>query len=480
MEEISKQKGEIVIVAFLALGILLLLGTFFLSFTLTETKISKSQEVAAKAYYLSEAGINEAIWKLKNDPEWKTCFVSTSTEYNCLDCKSWQSFFSKNYTENSTTVVSIQNSSCAHGEIVATTTVVFSKGKVSQRVVKTKVMRNLGSLTQDSPLFTGSPSGESIIDSSKMNVYGNLFVNNNLRIRDGSVVNVYDATNTEEQEGKILVHNQCIFTNSSVTSSATCCADKCQTTSTCSCATNPENFDACKNEVSCPPKFVKMPSPDFDSYLQKAKNAQSQGQCLVIKEDVFGATSTLSTNCVFTENEFDDLLDKVGVGGTLILEHRANGFATSTYYVKGRIVVDLWRHLEINGVLIADGSVYIGNWGNGYLVIKDPGPGIPSGLLTKDKMKFGQFFSFWQDFEVTGLLYSQDQFTLESLPHTFNVRGGIIARKFYFDSGHLNPLNLYLDNDIIREAIWGGPNPPAGEPAEYSPVVTIEYWEESY
>ena len=82
MIKLSDQKGVIIIIASLTLGILLLLGIYFLSFTITESKISESQKVATKTYYLAEAGINEAIWKLDNDTittdgddAWKSDFV---------------------------------------------------------------------------------------------------------------------------------------------------------------------------------------------------------------------------------------------------------------------------------------------------------------------------------------------------------------------------------------------------------------------
>jgi len=70
----KRKKGVILIVAFLTLGILLLLGVYFLSFTLTDSRISKSQVSATQTYYLAEAGVNEAIWKLKNDSIWKNNF----------------------------------------------------------------------------------------------------------------------------------------------------------------------------------------------------------------------------------------------------------------------------------------------------------------------------------------------------------------------------------------------------------------------
>ena len=167
------QKGVIVVIAFLALGILLLLSAYLLSFTTVESKTAASQGVSVKTYYLAEAGIQEAIWKLKNDPTWKENFTTEP------GCQTWQASFTRNYVANTTTIVTIQNLQCARGEIVATAAVVLAGGKTAQRVVKVKVLKALGSLTEDSPIFAGAPSGESTVQASLMDVYqGNVFINN--------------------------------------------------------------------------------------------------------------------------------------------------------------------------------------------------------------------------------------------------------------------------------------------------------------
>jgi len=72
----GKNRGVISLIAFLSLGIFLLLGTYFLSLGLTETKITKSEEISAKTYYLAESGINEAIWKLENDETARNNFLN--------------------------------------------------------------------------------------------------------------------------------------------------------------------------------------------------------------------------------------------------------------------------------------------------------------------------------------------------------------------------------------------------------------------
>jgi hypothetical protein len=81
--------------------------------------------------------------------------------------------------------------------------------------------------------------------------------------------------------------------------------------------------------------------------------------------------------------------------------------------------------------------------------------------------------------DIRGLLYASDEIKFVSLPWLFRVYGGIIGRKFSVISIWAS-LNVHLDNTIITEAIWGGSQPPEGGTPPFSPVVTIEHWEESY
>lgn len=472
------------VIAFLALGILLLLGAYLLSFTTVESKTAQSQSVSVKTYYLAEAGIQEAIWRLKNDQNWEDNFITDPT------CQTWEASFTRNYLPNTTTTVSIQNSQCARGEVVATSTVALAQGKTAQRVVKVKVLKALGSLTQDSPVFAGAPSGESTIQASLLNVYdGNMFINNNLNVKLWSQVSVFDNPVTPDREGKALVTgNANIAWGSILNAEGVCSKDICQSTTTCGCS-DPEIFDSC-SEDGCPPKSFSMPTIDFDSeeeasYKSRAEQAQQQGQCSIVGKNSSGVTVVTSAECLLSESEFEGLLWDVGEEGRLILEHKTNGIALSTYYVEGGIDLEGARRLEVNGILVADGTVNIGEksqWqgdsGFNQLTINDPGPNFPSGLLTKAKINFGVYAAF-QDVVITGLIYCQDEIRMISLPRTFRVTGGIIARKFSLTSAW-SPLNIYLNNDIIREGVWGGPMPPDSERPPYSPVVTVEHWEESY
>ncbi|MFA5386841.1 MAG: hypothetical protein WC322_00395, partial [Candidatus Paceibacterota bacterium] len=258
----KSQKGSVIIIAMGAMLILLLISSYFLSLSVTEYKISKSQIQTLQTYYIAEAGINEAIWRLKNDSDWNLCFTS-STAY--CDCYDWTTssqkeagslIFGNSYT------VSIENSSCGNGEI----TTMASSTHGNQRIVKIKVYKALGSLIESSSVFSGSPSGEITIHASKINIHnGNIFSNNNINIKSASTVNLYDNQSTIEQEGLAFAYNNINITDSSFNSSSTCSKKGCGP----NCPVD-----------NCPPEKQAMPAVDFDSglassYKNKAINAQN-------------------------------------------------------------------------------------------------------------------------------------------------------------------------------------------------------------
>jgi len=77
------------------------------------------------------------------------------------------------------------------------------------------------------------------------------------------------------------------------------------------------------------------------------------------------------------------------------------------------------------------------------------------------------------------LVYANDEIRLVSLPRAFNLTGGLLGRKISVTSAW-SAVNIYLDNTLIVEGIWAGLRPPGGEKPPYSPIVTIEHWEEAY
>jgi hypothetical protein len=99
-------------------------------------------------------------------------------------------------------------------------------------------------------------------------------------------------------------------------------------------------------------------------------------------------------------------------------------------------------------------------------------------MLTKGKINFG-LYSSYQTIEMTGLVYANDEIRIISIPQIFRLTGGLLGRKVSIVSVW-SSINFYLNNSIITEGIWAGANPPGGQTPPFSPVVTVEHWEEAY
>ena len=432
-------KSFISLIALITLSLLLLLGLYFISFVLAEFEVTQSYVRASKTYYLAEAGINEAIWKIKNDdttadgdPAWKTEFVKEP------NCEIFNASFTRTNVlyENSSYVVSIQNTDCARGEIVSRASIGLPNGNFTQRVVKTKVFKSQNSsVTNDSALFSGGSSEVIRFMAGKMNIYnGNLFSNNNLILRLISNLNVYDNPETPTEEGKVLVVNNINKSLlSTINATAKCSANMCV-----------------GNCESCPPDSVSIPMVDFDSSDPDSYKSRAQ-----------------ATNTIYTSEEFEDLL---WTNKSLTLNNEVT-------YVTGPIELRGGQTITVNGVLVADGTITIGErlcWirsgsmrcGNSKIIVNHSS-GVPSGLMSKDKFNVG---IYTDQINVTGIVYVNDEFKLVSLPQSFNIIGGILARKISLTS-IWQALNVTLDNNLINEAI--------GNPT-YSPVVQVDHWEETY
>lgn len=496
------QKGTVLIVAFIIMGVLMLLGVYFLSFTLTESRIARSQTMATQAYYIVEAGINKAIWKLRyddteadGDVPWETCFVTTTVA--CGDCLGWSATFTTSMGEliaDSSVVVGIQNStsSCARGKITATSTIAISGGKTAQRVVETTVFKSLDSPTQNAAVFSGGASENIDVNNSKVRVYGNFFVNHNLNIDNDSIVEIYRSTATST-DGKALVVGNLLGDDQIATSVAKCAKNICNTTSTCACI-DPDEFQEC-TETQCRPQPISTPVVDFDSatstsFKERASSAEAAGDCQVFCKKEGQATTTCSTKCLFEDSDdFEDLLWEVRQGGTLTLGTAATPTIT---YVAGQVELRGGRRLVVNGALVADRTIDIGErykWTRGgqkdegysQITINRPTATTTSGLLTKAKINFGQYSSII-DSTITGVIYANDETRLISLPKSFIVTGGIIGRKLAFTSV-LEWFTFILDNEIV----WYGlgykmiiDGTPTSITPTYSPIVTVEHWEETY
>ncbi|MFA5021035.1 MAG: hypothetical protein WC517_03180 [Patescibacteria group bacterium] len=313
--------------------------------------------------------------------------------------------------------IQIANSAKARGDITVTATL-DPESNAAQRVIKTSVYKAMG----ESVIGRNGQYADGNIDmsGSVLNVFnGGFFSNNNIIINYWSVIN---ATGDVAAVGNINLNQSSHITASSTRDS----------------------------HSTPPPEPIPMPPVSFDdagdpeSYKARADQT-------------------------YTASQFSDLL-YANRGQTLAL----NGVT----YVTGAIDIYGSNDLAINGALVADGNITVGKntlfccWGinclnRSEITIANPGSEAPSGLLSKGRIDFELCLS---SFNGAGLIYANDKINILSLPNSINVTGALISRKLTLTS-LWQGVNITYDNAIVNNGLGS---------STFSPVVTVDHWEEEY
>lgn len=256
-----------------------------------------------------------------------------------------------------------------------------------------------------------------------MNIYnGNILSNGDINLGGKSILNV---------EGQVLAVGEIKKSSASTINASACCS---------------QNFcdDGCGGV--CPPEAISVPMIDFDS-----EDPNSYKNKAIVE------------GTLYSSSEFE----------TMLQENPDLALNNDITYITGPIELKGGQKLTVNGVLVSDSYISIGekyNWGgrsgNSQIIVNNTS-GKPSGILVKGKIKVGQFSDA---ININGLLYASDEFILLSSSYDFNLTGGLVTNTLNLIS-HSGEFNITLDDPVIRDTI--------GVP-KYSPVVTIEHWEESY
>lgn len=169
---------------------LFFLGSYFLEQSTGEIRISKSENAATKAYYLAEAGANEAVYKLKNDATWKSKFLAGTL---AGDTASRNQVFDANgsYTIAATSV----GSALADITVTATYTIGTQQAK---RIIKSRFARadNPADVWTQS-LYGGGQGGQqngNITTNRNCTINGGkIHANQNFKVTSQSTLTVNDA-----------------------------------------------------------------------------------------------------------------------------------------------------------------------------------------------------------------------------------------------------------------------------------------------
>ncbi|MDD2807069.1 MAG: hypothetical protein PHW95_00925 [Patescibacteria group bacterium] len=151
MARVKKQPpGVVLIISVLVLTTLLMVGSYLISITTSENKISNVQSLATTNYYLAESGVSDMIWKIQHDSATRAAFLN-GTLSAANDISRTNVFGDSNASYE----VAARNTVTAEAWITATSTYVIS-GNASQRVVKSYISKATGSGTQwDYSVFAG-------------------------------------------------------------------------------------------------------------------------------------------------------------------------------------------------------------------------------------------------------------------------------------------------------------------------------------
>lgn len=186
----SKQDGFILITTILVMSLMLVTSIYVVNFTITEMKISNSQSVASKTYYLAEAGVNELIWKIQNNAATGEAFLDGTL--NSSNDIIRNGVFGDS---NASYQVSAINTVPAEAWIIATSTYQIA-GKTSRRVVKYYISQATGDGTNwDYTIFAGGKgaqqngnftfTGSGLVLTSNG---GRLHANQNLKVQGAEIV----------------------------------------------------------------------------------------------------------------------------------------------------------------------------------------------------------------------------------------------------------------------------------------------------
>lgn len=421
LAEISS--GSALLVAILVLGLMVFLATYFISFSLTGVQMASNQKYAAQSYYLAEAGIQEAIFKLKNDSSWKSAFetLPTSGDPTCLswDIPSYER--TGGIFSNGKYVITINNLGCAKAEIVSQALVSISSDKKAQRIVRVNVFKAIGpsSGTENIAMFSAEGAGLSLRNSANINISGG-------SIFTGGVIDVQNSAKLSsnksiEARGQISTKN-----SSSIT------ADDSTTINAADCNGNISPWPC--NEV--PPGSITMPSIDFDSPDPNSYKNQA--------------------DYIYTEQEFKTLLNNANLIVPL-------GGGTGIIYVTGNVGITNSHKLTVNGLLVVDGSIAVKN--SSQLTVNSVGGGVPAGLLAKGKIEIQNSSTL----DVGGLVYALNTISFSNSVSA-NLNGGIMSGTAIIFENSVS-VNITYNQQAVNTALGL---------ADDSPTITLEHWEEEY
>ena len=352
----ENKKGVALLITILLMSLVLFLSLYFLSFSLTEKKISSSQTLGTKTYYSAEAGIAEMVWRLKNNDSYKNSFQTDPD---------WTASFTRENpfgADSGSYTVAIANTSQAVGEITSTGSIDIGDGKTSQRIIKTNVYRMVGLSGMGTNAVINGGGNIHILNSEQTDITGDIYSNSDIEMQGShpgvGVVGGSLTTTGEIEEG-----------NGDLTVSG-----------------------IIQDEDSVPaPAPIDLPGVDFGSL-------QSQSNTILANDAALDAVSTVDgitwVNTAASIGHNMNINGLLVVNGNLTINNSAVitvnhtvGFP-SGIIVNGNLLIEKMPRYDgniiINGLLYATGSITLNKLNSGYTFLVTGGVTSGNGILIKN------------------------------------------------------------------------------------------------
>ncbi|MBM2821102.1 MAG: hypothetical protein HW405_862 [Candidatus Berkelbacteria bacterium] len=415
------KQGYVTIVILVLMMVLVAASYLYADALFGELIIARNNLGASAAFSMSEAGIQEAIYRIRYDTTARNNFLNT-TNGTTTFAHDPALLNSGSYN------VTIQNTGLGAATVIST-----GIYRMGSRTARREVRVDITQATQPPPydddgaMFSHSAGGESTGDlefrNATVTIYGgSLHSGRDIRFDRGS----YTAETGIKAERNIT-------TNHDPTINCNCTIDDDGDPLTPTCSDNP----GCSYTYT---PAIGMPMVDFDSSSPKSYKNQA----------------TLLNQYYTSQANFYSLTN-FNAGQTKTF----NGVV----YIEGGISIDQNRTFIMDGVLATSGSISIGGSQNGTLNLSHSGgAGQASGALSQNSFSINNKGNFLG----TGLVYAGFRTDIDSSSVPITFTGGILSRRVYVDA---RVLTIYFDAAVINDTL--------GQPQD-TPVIQINHWEEEY
>ncbi|HSI20603.1 MAG TPA: hypothetical protein VLA04_02770 [Verrucomicrobiae bacterium] len=394
------QKGYALATILILLGVCMFGAAALVTISILESKISRSHVEGTVAYYVAEAGVTDAVWRLNNDTAYTNALAAgtLNVTYAAADTPA---------TGQGFTVTMVTSAEGAGYATITVTGTADNGTFTAQRKIETSVFRGStppGSPIGDNVFFGGGSLAITNGGSDVLVTNGDLYMLGNISIHQATV---NAAGRTINAEGSYSA------SGATVTSAGIYAS----------------------NYPPAPSEGLSVPGYDFTQYTSLATN-----KCTA-------ALYAAETQLRCTPAQFESL---IGADDDF-------SFPNPVVYIDGSLSFTNWardKTITTNGLFVVNGNLSSNNAASNFqFVVNDPGTGR-AGIIVKSNVNNGS--GTWT---VNGVMYASGSVSFTN-NQTVTIDGAVVAGGSVNINTGLS-LNLAYNETRIISVLGGITNPSA-------------------